>query len=85
VLQVHQKAVSVPGRALAGVINKLKGTGSSDTTSVPEADYRLLIEYHSLVVAWLKAQSGAAGEDETTALKQQLDSKSAQLKGLVTA
>ncbi|BDA42327.1 E3 UFM1-protein ligase 1 homolog [Coccomyxa sp. Obi] len=52
VMQVHGCAVSVPGRALSGVIEGLKGGLSEET-------YDLLFNFHADVVNMLKSGDGA--------------------------
>ncbi len=73
----------MPGRALAGAINKLKGT--EDGKGLSEDSYRLLVEYHGLVVSWLKAQSGTGADSQVSDISLKLDTKTAAVKALVGA
>ena len=76
-LQVHSKAITMPGRALAGVITDMK-------TEIPAESYQLLEDYHQAVVLHLKALSadGAQNGDKTPSQAQLLD-KLSELKALV--
>lgn len=75
-MQVHSKAITVPGRALAGVISEMK-------TALPAESYQLLDSYHQDVVSYLKAMStdDAQNAPDST-LQTQLQAKLIDLKAL---
>ena len=76
-LQVHGKAVTVPGRALAGIITNLKD--SLD----PEAS-ELLQSYHQLVVNFLRSLSSDTSlSPKAHALQEKLAAKLPVLKSVV--
>jgi hypothetical protein len=78
---VHcHKLVTLPGRSLSVVIDKLK-------EQLSEEQFKLLSEYHAAVVASLKAQ-GAAGSEpsaEAQQLQEHLTSNLDALKALPTS
>lgn len=75
-LQVHSKAVTVPGRALAGIITNLKACIE------PEA-FDVLHAYHQLVVSHLRAMSsGSSIDPEVKAMQEQLSDQLDSLKAL---
>lgn len=75
-LQVYSKAVTVPGRALAGIITNLKACIE------PEA-FDVLHTYHQLVVSHLKAMSSGSSDDaEVKAMQEQLSDRLDSLKAL---
>ena len=75
-LQVYSKAVTVPGRALAGIIANLKANLE------PEA-FNVLHAYHQLVVSHLRAMSsGSSGDPEVKAMQEQLSDRLDSLKAL---
>lgn len=74
-LQVHSKAITIPGRALAGVIAELKA-------AMPES-HQLLDSFHQDVVACLKAMSANdAQNNNTNELQTRLEGKLEDLKAL---
>lgn len=78
-LQVHGKAVTVPGRALAGIIGSLK-------ISLEPDSFELLHSYHQLVVNHLRALStDTASGTETGEMQDQLAAKLGALKAMVGA
>ncbi len=64
-LQVHGCAVSVPGRALGGVIEGLR-------EGLPEGVHALLAAFHAGVVAFLKAGGGEGAAAQSAQLEAQL-------------
>ena len=75
-MQVHGKAVSVPGRALAGIISSLKGSMEPDS-------FELLQLYHQMVVNYLRATSSASkSAPEVETMQQQLADKLESVKAL---
>ena len=76
-LQVHGKAVSVPGRALAGIITHLKASLEPDS-------FDLLQSYHQLVVNHLRAMSAETSSDsEVGTMQEQLAAKLQSVKSMV--
>lgn len=74
VLQVNGKAVSVPGRALAGIITHLKASLEPDS-------YDLLQSYHQLVVSHLRALStDTSSAQELDEMQEQLAAKLQSVK-----
>ena len=75
-LQVYSKAVTVPGRALAGIISNLKASIEADAFDVLHA-------YHQMVVSHLRAMSsGSSSEPEVKAMQDQLSDRLDSLKAL---
>jgi len=75
-VQVHGKAVTVPGRALAGIISNLKGT-------LEPGDFDLLQSYHQTVVSHLRAvPSDGSSSPEVEAIQEQLFTNLPLLKAL---
>ena len=70
--QVHGCALSVPGRALGGVIEGLK-------QGLPEGVHALLAGFHAGVVGYLKAGGGEGAAQQ----KELLDEQLLQLKAAV--
>ncbi|KAK8956841.1 hypothetical protein KSP39_PZI001253 [Platanthera zijinensis] len=81
-LQVYNKALQAPGRAISAVVSRLKD-------KVPEETFKVLMDYHSSTVTLLSLQSAATEDDEDCTAdrilgkKEYLESKMPQLKGLV--
>lgn len=76
VLQVHAKAITVPGRALAGIIADLR-------TSLEPDSFDLLQSYHQLVVNHLRAMSAEASpEPELEVTQEQLAAKLQAVKSI---
>lgn len=76
-LQVHGKAVSVPGRALAGIITHLKASLQPDS-------FELLQSYHQLVVNQLRAMSAeTSSESDLGTMQEQLAAKLHSVKSMV--
>lgn len=73
-LQVHNAAISIPGRALSGVINSLK-------KGIDEDVFSLVSGFHADVVSLLK-NSGSENDGSAAALQERLQDK---LPGLVAA
>ena len=78
-LQVHGKAVTVPGRALAGIISNLKANLE------PEA-FELLQTYHQMVVSNLRVTSSpdTSSSAEVPKTQQELADKLTGLKALAS-
>lgn len=75
-LQAHGKAVSVPGRALAGIITHLKA-------SLDPESYDLLQSYHQLVVSHLRALStDTSSAQELDEMQEQLAAKLQGVKSM---
>lgn len=74
-MQVHGKAVTVPGRALAGVISSLKG-------SLEPGDFDLLQSYHQTVVSHLRAISDGSSSTEVDVIQEKLSTNLPLLKAL---
>ncbi len=70
---MHGRALSVPGRALAPLINSLK-------EGVSEEVYRVLLDFHGGVVASLKAQGSPEGAERAATLRGELVAKLPALK-----
>lgn len=83
-VQVHNKALQIPGRAIAIAISRLKD-------HIPETGYTTLMEYHSATVKLIALLStGSYSEDDCTAdrilsKRELLESKMPQLKSLPMA
>ena len=77
-MQVQDIAVSVPGKALASVLQKLKA-------SVQQTDFKLLQEFHDVVVDLLKAHAQDEDPAELTGLQAKADMMTSQVKSLVLA
>lgn len=76
VMQVHGKAITVPGRALAGIIADLK-------TSLESDSFELLQSYHQLVVNHLRAMSAeTSSEPELEFMQEQLAAKLQAVKSM---
>ena len=74
---MHSKAITVPGRALAGVIAEMKA-------AIPAESYSLLEDYHQAVVAHLKTLSADSTQStDSTAFLAQPQGKLAEIKALV--
>ncbi len=75
-MQVHGKAVTVPGRSLAGIISSLKDSMEPDS-------FDLLQSYHQMVVNHLRAMSTESNSSaEVKTMQDQLANKLGSLKGL---
>ena len=66
-MQVHNCAISIPGRALNGVIDSLKG-------GLDEAVFSLVSSFHADVVSLLKAPGPEGGAD-AAALQERLQQR----------
>ena len=78
-LQVHGRAVTVPGRALAGIIASLK-------TSLEPDCFELLQAFHQQVVSHLRAMSTeAASATANGEMQDQLAARLGALKSMVGA
>jgi len=83
-VQVHNKALQIPGRAIAIAISGLKD-------HIPETGYTTLMEYHSATVKLIALLSaGSYSEDDCTAdrilsKRELLESRMSQLKALPMA
>lgn len=76
VLQVHNRAITMPGRALAGVIAEMK-------SDLPIESSQLLDSFHQDVVSYLKAMSADDAQKEgNAALQSRLQDKLTDLKAL---
>ena len=82
-MQVQDIAVSVTGKALAAVIQKLKDDAGKD--SLQQTDFKLLQEFHDVVVDLLKAHSQDEDPAELGGLQAKADVMSTQVKSLVLA
>ncbi|KAL3152351.1 hypothetical protein ABBQ32_001414 [Trebouxia sp. C0010 RCD-2024] len=76
VMQVRGKAITVPGRALAGIIAGLR-------TSLESDSFELLQSYHQLVVNHLRAMSAETpSEPELGVMQEQLATKLQAIKSM---
>ena len=75
-MQVQDIAVSVPGKALASLIQKLKD-------SLQQKDFELLQEFHEVVVDLLKAHAEDEDPAELSGLQAKADKMTSQIKSLV--
>lgn len=74
--QVRGKAITVPGRALAGIIAGLR-------TSLESDSFELLQSYHQLVVNHLRAMSAETpSEPELGVMQEQLATKLQAIKSM---
>lgn len=68
-VQVHGRGLSIPGRAIGAVLDKLKD-------GLPKESHTLLVDFHAGVVASLRGQSQAEGAGQAAAvakLQEQLE------------
>ncbi|GFZ17968.1 hypothetical protein Acr_26g0012370 [Actinidia rufa] len=56
-IQVHNKALQAPGRAISVAVSRLKD-------KLDDAAYKILMDYHSATVALLALMSAATGDDD---------------------
>jgi len=81
-LQAYNKALQAPGRAISAAVSQLKD-------KLPDATYKILMDYHSATVTLLALQAAATGDEEDCtsdriiSKKEFLESKMPELKGLV--
>ncbi|KAH7677979.1 E3 UFM1-protein ligase 1 protein [Dioscorea alata] len=81
-MQVHNKALQAPGRAISAVLSHLKD-------KLPGSTFKVLTDYHSATVKLLALQAAATGDEEDCTAdrilsqKELLESKMPELKGLV--
>lgn len=81
-LQVYNKALQAPGRAISATVSRLKD-------KVPESTYKILTEYHSATVSLLALQAAATEDEEDCtsdrilSKRELLESKMPELKTLV--
>ncbi|MCL7032615.1 hypothetical protein MKW94_013471 [Papaver nudicaule] len=81
-LQVHNKALQAPGRAISAAVSRLK-------EKLEESAHQILLDYHSATVTLLALQSAAPDDEESCASdrimtkKEFLESLMPKLKGLV--
>ncbi|GKV01065.1 hypothetical protein SLEP1_g13658 [Rubroshorea leprosula] len=81
-IQVHNKALQAPGRAISVAVNRLKD-------KLDDSPYKILTDYQSTTVTLLALMSAAAGnEDDCSAdriltKRELLESQMVALKGLV--
>ena len=77
-MQVQDIAVSVPGKALASVIQRLKD-------SLQQTDFKLLQEFHDVVVDLLKAHTQDEDPAELSGLQAKADKMTSEIKSLALA
>ncbi|KAI8523903.1 hypothetical protein RHMOL_Rhmol13G0107900 [Rhododendron molle] len=81
-IQVHNKALQAPGRAISVAVSRLK-------EKLDDSAYKILMDYHTATVALLALMSAATGDDEdctsdrVLTKKELLDGLMPELKGLV--
>ncbi|MQM06836.1 hypothetical protein Taro_039665, partial [Colocasia esculenta] len=81
-LQVHNKALQAPGRAISAAISRLKD-------KVPDSTFKILTDYHTATVTLLALLAAATGEeddctsDRILSKRELLESKMPELKSLV--
>lgn len=81
-LQVYNKALQAPGRAISAAVSRLKD-------KLPDSTYKSLMDYHSATVTLLALQSAATEDEEDCtsdrilSKKEWLESKMPELKALV--
>ncbi|KAM0953621.1 putative E3 UFM1-protein ligase 1 [Dioscorea sansibarensis] len=81
-MQVHNKALQAPGRAISAVLSHLKD-------KLPGTTFKVLMDYHSATVKLLALQAAATGDEEDCTAdrilsqKELLESMMPELKGLV--
>ncbi|ONK62365.1 uncharacterized protein A4U43_C07F3130 [Asparagus officinalis] len=81
-LQVYNRALQAPGRAISAAVSRLKD-------KLPDPAYKILMDYHSATVTLLALQAAATGDEEDCtsdrilSKKELLESKMPELKGLV--
>ncbi|KAI3913799.1 hypothetical protein MKW92_024195 [Papaver armeniacum] len=81
-LQVHNKALQAPGRAISAAVSRLK-------EKLEESAHNILLDYHSATVTLLALQSAAPDDEESCASdrimskRELLESLIPKLKGLV--
>lgn len=81
-LQVYNKALQAPGRAISAAVSRLKD-------KLPEETFKVLMDYHSSTVILLSLQSATTEDDKDCTAdrilskKEYLESRIPQLKGLV--
>ncbi|XP_042431571.1 E3 UFM1-protein ligase 1 homolog isoform X1 [Zingiber officinale] len=87
-MQVYNKALQAPGRAISAAISRLK-CSKIWQEKLPDSAYKDLMEYHKITVTLLALQSAATGDEDDCSydriLSQQelLESKMPELKALV--
>ncbi|WOK93753.1 hypothetical protein Cni_G02454 [Canna indica] len=80
-VQVYNKALQAPGRAISAAISRLK-------EKLPDSAYKILMDYHSATVTLLALQAAATGNEEDCSAdrilsKQELlESRMPELKAL---
>ncbi|KAJ4788269.1 hypothetical protein LUZ62_039515 [Rhynchospora pubera] len=81
-MQVHNKAIQAPGRAISSLISHLK-------EKVPHTTFKLLTDYHNATVTLLSLQAAATGAEDEDCLddrvltkKEFLEEKMSELKSL---
>ncbi|XP_058199638.1 E3 UFM1-protein ligase 1 homolog [Rhododendron vialii] len=81
-IQVHNKALQAPGRAISVAVSRLK-------EKLDDSAYKILMDYHTATVALLALMSAATGDDEdctsdrVLTKKELLEGLMPELKGLV--
>ncbi|KAJ8505791.1 hypothetical protein OPV22_006677 [Ensete ventricosum] len=80
-MQVSNKALQAPGRAISALISQLKD-------KLPDSTYKILMDYHSATVTLLALQAAAVGDeygcsaDRILSQQELLESKMPELKAL---
>jgi len=81
-IQVHNKALQAPGRAISVAVSRLKD-------KLDDSAYKILMDYHTATVALLALMSAATGDDEDCSSdrvltkRELLEGLMPELKGLV--
>ncbi|GLU11700.1 hypothetical protein SLE2022_284260 [Rubroshorea leprosula] len=81
-IQVHNKALQAPGRAISVAVNRLKD-------KLDDSPYKILTDYQSTTVTLLALMSAAAGDEDDCSAdriltkRELLESQMVALKGLV--
>ncbi|KAL7264571.1 hypothetical protein ACSBR1_002514 [Camellia fascicularis] len=80
-IQVHNKALQAPGRAIFVAVSRLKD-------KLDDSAYKILMDYHSATVTLSALMSAATGDDEDCTIlskRELLDGLMPVLKGLVVS
>ncbi|KAJ3676654.1 hypothetical protein LUZ60_004066 [Juncus effusus] len=81
-MQVYNKAIQAPGRAISAIISRLKD-------KLPDSTFKILTNYHNATVALLSLQAAATGDendcsaDRILTKKELLEELMPELKALV--
>ncbi|XP_072984336.1 E3 UFM1-protein ligase 1 homolog [Typha latifolia] len=67
-MQVHNKALQAPGRAISAVVARLKD-------KLPDSTYKVLMDYHRATVTLLALQAASTGDEEDCSADRILSKK----------